>query len=555
MKQKYNLLNYKKTYKTFSFKKEEKRFWNNQNKINLVSKILDENIEGKNRNKVALYWEGKDGKTKEITFFELSILTNQFGNLLKDLKVKKGDRVFFFLSRIPEIYFGFLGALKIGAVAGTLFPAFGKQALFDRLKNSSAKVLVTNRDLYKRVQKIEGKLPELKKVVLVENLTKKLAHFPIALKNKPMEYNDPAFMLYTSATGNTPVCGIVIPHKGFIQQHYTAKWVLDLKEDDIYWCTADPGWVTGVVYGLLAPLSLGISQIVFEGRFSPQKWYELIEKYRISVLYTAPTALRMLEKEGKKAKDYDLNSLRHINSVGEALTSTSIKWVKKIFKVPIYDTWWQTETGAMILANYPCLKLKEGSLGKPVPGIKVSIRNDKGKKLPPKKVGNLTIKPKWPSMMIDVWKNKKRYRSYFKHGWFFSGDKASYDKDGYFFFAGREDAIIKSSGERIASFDVESSINEHKDVLEVGVIGKPDELRGEIIKAFIVLRPKIKPSKELKEEIKQHVKKDLAGHAYPKEIEFVKDLPKNRSGKIVRRILKAKELGLPLGDTSTLIKS
>jgi len=547
-----NLKNYQKTYNDFNWGKAAKKFWGANKKINLTTKAIDEPSLGKFKNKTALFWESGE-TTRQLTFFEIYLLANQFGNFLKSLGVKKGDRVFFFLPRIPDIYWGFLGALKIGAVGGTLFPAFGSQALLDRLGNSEAKVLITNKELYQRIQPIEKKLPNLKKIVLVENLNKTLSHFPVSLKPTLVDPNDPAFMLYTSATGNTPVCGIVVPHKGFLQQHLTAKWTLDLHENDIYWCTADPGWVTGVVYGLLAPWSLGVSQIVFEGRFEAKKWYQLIEKYQVSVLYTAPTALRMLEKEEKIIRDFDLSSLRQINSVGEALTPASIKWVNKTFKLPIYDTWWQTETGAMILANYPSLPIKIGSMGRPIPGIKLAIVDDRGKSLPTEQIGHLAIKPPWPSMMIDVWQNKKRYNSYFKNGWFYSGDKASCDQDGYFWFSGRADDIIKTSGERVAPFDIESSLSDHPAVLEAGVIGKPDKTRGEIIKAFVVLKPKHKPSKELKERLQTHVKKNLAGHAYPREIDFVKNLPKNRSGKIVRRILKAKELNLPLGDTSTLI--
>ncbi len=553
MKLKPNLQDYQKTYQDFSWVKAAKDFWGQDKKINLVTKVIDQQAKSKLKNKIALFWESEDGQERQLTFFEIYLLANQFGNFLKSLNVKKGDRVFFFLPRIPAIYWGFLGTLKIGAVGGTLFPAFGSQGLLDRLGNSGAKVLVTNKELYQRIQPIEKKLPNLKKIVLVENLPNTLSHFPVNLEPELVAPDDPAFMLYTSATGNTPVCGIVVPHKGFFQQHLTAKWILDLHENDIYWCTADPGWVTGVVYGLLAPWSLGISQIAFGGRFKPEKWYQLIEKYQVSVLYTAPTALRLLEKEEEIIENHDLSSLRHINSVGEALTPASVKWVNKAFKLPIYDTWWQTETGAMILANYPSLPVKIGSMGKPIPGIKMAIVDDQGKSMPVNKVGHLVIKPPWPSMMIDVWQNKKRYKSYFKNNWFYTGDKASCDQDGYYWFAGRADDIIKTSGERVAPFDVESSLCDHPSVLEAGVIGKPDKIRGEIIKAFVVLKPKFKESEELRQELQAYVKKNLAGHAYPREIDFVKNLPKNRSGKIVRRILKARELNLPLGDTSTLI--
>ena len=357
-----------------------------------------------------------------------------------------------------------------------------------------------------------------------------------------MKVQEPALMLYTSSTGETPICGIVIPQKALIQQHISARWVLDLKDNDIYWCTGDPGWVTGVIYGIITPWSLDISQFVFEGRFNPQEWYRIIENYQVSVLYTAPTAIRLLQAEKNLYKNYNLSSLRHIASVGEALNPASIDWALKTFGIPIHDTWWQTETGAMMIANYRSLKIKPGSMGKPIPGIQAAIIDNKGQILPANNEGNLAIKPGWPSMMIDVWKNKKQYQSYFRHNWYVTGDRAYMDKDGYFWFVGRADDVIKTSGERVGPFEVESALIKHPAIIEAGVIGKPDPIRGEIIKAFIVLLPKYKPSEKLKENIKLFVKKHLAGHAYPREIEFTKSLPKTKSGKIIRRILKAREV-------------
>lgn len=548
-----NLADYQKLYASFDWGKAKKEItWLSKGKLNMAFNILDQQALGSQKNKIALFWEGEKGESKKFTFFELYLLANQFGNFLKSLGIKKGDRVFFFLPRVPELYFGFLGALKIGAVPGTLFAAFGSQAVCDRLKNSGAKVLITNKELYSRLENITKKLPDLKKIVLTENLNHLLTDFSIKLKALPMEPKDPAFMLYTSATGNTPVSGIVIPHLAILQQKLTAKWVLDLQKQDTYWCTADPGWVTGVVYGLLAPWSLGISQLIYSGRFEPEKWYELIEKYRISILYTAPTALRMLQTKEKIIKNYDLSSLRHIATVGEALPPNAFDWVLKNFKIPPHDTWWQTETGAMMITNYPCLPIKPGSMGKPIPGIKAAIIDEKGKELGINQEGDLAFKPNWPARMQKIWKNETLYRSYFNHGWYLSGDHAYQDKDGYYWFLGRKSEIIKTSGERVGTFEVESALGKYPAVLETAIIGKPDELRGEIIKAFVVLKPDFKPSEALKEQLQAHVKSFLAGHAYPREIEFVKSLPKNKSGKIMRRLLKNKELGLPLGDTSTL---
>lgn len=536
--------------KNFSWNQELKKV--GSSKFNMAAIILDENLQMGRAEKIALFWEAEDGRRQALTFRKLNQKANQFASYLKSLGCQKGDRVFFFLPRVPQIYFGFLGTLKVGAIGGTLFAAFGHQALLERLQNSGAKFLVTNKELLPRVEAVKSQLPELKHIILVEELEEKLSLLSSQFETVPMKPSDPAFMLYTSATGRTPVCGIVTPHQAIIQEKLTAQWVLDLHEDDVYWCTADPGWVTGIVYGILAPLSLGITQVVYEGRFSADKWMSILKDYKVNVWYTAPTALRMLQAEEETVKKYKFPSLRHICSVGEALTPDSIEWAGRIFNLPVHDTWWQTETGAMMITNYPSETIKAGSMGKPIPGIEAVIIDEKGNKLKEDRQGYLAFKPGWPSMMTQVFKNEKRYKSYFRNGWYYSGDQAWQDSDGYFWFVGRSDDVIKTSGERVGPFEVESTLSAHPDIAEAAVIGKPDPLRGQIIKAFVVLKDKSKASEELKEEIKIFTKKHLAGHAYPKEIEFVEKLPKNRSGKIVRRILKAKELGLPVGDTSTL---
>ncbi len=548
-----NLVDYSKTYQKYNWKEAEKEIsWFSGKKINAAYNALDRHALGPRKNKVALYWEGEKGEEKKFTFLELCFLSNQFANFLKSLGIKKSDRVFFFLPRIPELYWGFLGTLKIGAIAGTLFAAFGPRALEDRLNNSSAKILITNKNLYPRVQKIEKNLPNLKKIVLVENLTKMLSRFSLKRRCLPMDPSDPAFMLYTSGTTGKPK-GVIHTHQAILLEHMTAKWVLDLREEDVFWCTADPGWVTGIGYGILGNWSNGASTLVYEGRFDPAKWYQLIEDYQVNIWYTAPTAIRMLAaKNSHLVKKYDLSSLRHLASVGEPLNPEAIWWGLKAFGLPFHDNWWQTETGGILIANYPCMDIKPGSMGKPIPGITAGVVNDKGEKLSSEKIGNLAIKPPWPSMMKAIWRRHKKYKSYFKKGWYISGDLAYKDKDGYFWFVGRADDVIKTSGERVGPFEVESSLLEHAAVVESGVIGKPDPIRGEIIKAFVVLEASVKPSEALKKTLQTYVKKNLAGHAYPREIEFVKKLPKTSSGKIVRRFLKAKELGLPIGDTSTL---
>ena len=340
----------------------------------------------------------------------------------------------------------------------------------------------------------------------------------------------------------------------------TAKWALDLRDSDTYWCTADPGWVTGIAYEILGSWSCGVTSVVYGGRFDPRRWYEILEKYQVSVWYTAPTAIRMLMAAGSDlVKEFKLSQLRHLCSVGEPLNPEAIKWSIKVFGRPFHDTWWQTETGAICIANYPSLDIKIGAMGKPVPGLIAAIVDDHGKELEVNKEGNIALKPKWPSMMHTIWKRPHKYKSYFTNGWYISGDHGLKDKDGYFWFIGRADDVIKTSGERVGPFEVESALVEHPAVIEAGVIGKPDPLRGEIIKAFVVLEESVKRkvanekyAEKLKTELSLYVKKHLAGHAYPREIEFIDKLPKTRSGKIMRRILKAKELGLPIGDTSTL---
>jgi acetyl-CoA synthetase len=477
------------------------------------------------------------------------------------LDVKKGDRVFIFLPRIPPLYISFLGILKTGAIAGTMFAAFGPSGIKDRLQNSGANVVITDDTLKKRIYKIKRELPDLKQMIVVgktkgkeksyEKLMAKASDKFRVARTKP---TDDAFMLYTSGTTGKPK-GVVHRHYAILQEHMTAKWVLDLQPDDVYWCTADPGWVTGVAYGILGCWTNAASSVVYSGRFKPAKWYEILDKYNVTVWYTAPTAIRMLMAAGDRLpKKYDLSNLRNMASVGEPLNPEAVWWGMKIFGLPFHDNWWQTETGGILISNYPSMDIKPGSMGKPLPWVEAAIINDKGKKLGPFKEGHLAIKPGWPSMMKKIWRRPKKYKSYFMKGWYISGDRALRDRDGYFWFIGRGDDVIKTSGERVGPFEVESALVEHPAVVEAGVIGKPDALRGEIIKAFVVLTKGYKPSEKLDKQLKIFVKRHLAGHAYPREIQFAKSLPKTRSGKIMRRVLKARELGLPVGDTSTLVE-
>ena len=565
-----NMQDYDSLHGNFDWKNARSEIeWFDGDSLNAAYNAVDRHAKTHNRNKVAVIYEAADGKIEKYTYLDLKNLTNKFANVLTKFGVKKGDRVFLFLPRIPAVYVTFLGTLKVGAIASTLFSAFGQEALLDRLGNSKAKVVITTPELKPKIDQIKDQLPDLTYIVLVskEKLEKKEGESAMPIKvdyeeemklasnNFEVEKThaeDHAFLLYTSgSTGKSK--GVVHAHMAILQQHFTHKLVHDIHPEDIYWCTADHGWVTGISYGILGPLSNGATVLQYEGRFDPEGWYSTMERHQVTIWYTAPTAIRMLMKAGEEVvKKYELSHLRHIYSVGEPLNPECIRWGLKVFNLPFHDTWWQTETGSILISNYPCMSIKLGSMGKPFPGIVAAIVDDEGKELPLDKEGNLAIKQGWPSMLRTIWGDEQRYKGLFKHGWYITGDRAIKDKDGYFWYVGRADDVIKTSGERVGPFEVESVLVEHPAIAEAGVIGKPDELRGEIIKAFVTLRAGHTPNPELEDDIKKFVKQRLAAHAYPREIAFVASLPKTRSGKIMRRLLKARELGLPEGDTSTL---
>ncbi|AST92875.1 acetate--CoA ligase [Sutcliffiella cohnii] len=558
----YNLQSYEDTYENFDWKEVEKNFsWSETGRVNVAYEAIDRHAETYRKNKVALYYRDPE-RNEKYTYKEMKELSNKAGNVLKQAcDVEKGDRVFIFMPRSPELYFVALGAIKLGAIIGPLFEAFMEGAVKDRLEDSEAKVLVTTPDLLNRVPLDE--LPALKHVVLVgENVEENdmlidfYSKFENASKELQVEWvdrTDGLILHYTSGSTGKPK-GVLHVHNAMVQHYQTAKWVLDLQDDDVYWCTADPGWVTGTAYGIFGPWLVGASNVVVGGRFRPEAWYETIEDYGVSVWYSAPTAFRMLMGAGDEVvNNFNLSSLRHILSVGEPLNPEVIRWGMKVFSLRIHDTWWMTETGGQLICNYPCLEIKPGSMGKPIPGVIAAIVDDQGNELPPNRMGNLAIKKGWPAMMYTIWNNKEKYESYFMPGdWYVSGDSAYMDEDGYFWFQGRVDDVIMTSGERVGPFEVESKLLEHPAVAEAGVIGKPDPVRGEIIKAFVALMDGYEVTDELKEDIRQFVKKGLAAHAAPREIEFRDKLPKTRSGKIMRRVLKAWELDLPTGDLSTM---
>ncbi len=558
-----NLENYAKLRGTFKWADADKEVeWFPDGKINAVYNVIDRHAKGKNRDKIALVYDDGEGHVTKLTFHQLYEEMNKFANVLKKLGVKRQDRVFVFLQRSPELYISFLGAIKYGAIASPMFPAFGPDAIRDRLADSDGVALVTDKDLKKRFYDVKAQLPAMKHLIVVDednppageiDYKKEMAAASKEFETVHMDPEEFMFMLYTSGTTGKPK-GVVHAHRGIVQQTLSTKWVLDLHEDDIFWCTADLGWVTGVVYGCLGPWSVGVTQVGLGGRFEPERWYKCIQDNKITVWYTAPTAVRMLMAKGVEIpKKYKLESLRALYSVGEPLNPEGVKWAMEVFdSKPFHDTWWQTETGSILITNFPEMPIKPGSMGKPLPGVEAAVVDENGKVLPQGAEGSLALRPGWPSMMRQIWKNPAKYNEYYRNGWYYTGDTAQIDKDGYFWYVGRADDVIKTAGERVGPFEVESALIEHPAVAEAGVIGKPDELRGNIIKAFIVLRPGFTDSPQLKEEIQKHVKSRLAGHAYPREIEVMQKLPKTRSGKIMRRLLRAKEMGQPIGDTSTL---
>lgn len=559
-----NLEDYQSTYSTFTWEEAKKEIsYFAGGKINAAYNAIDRHVFNGRKNKVALYAVDSENRLELFTFQDLYYLSNRFGNGLKSLGVQKGDRVFVFLPRILEMYIATIAIAKIGAVVGPLFSAFGPDALRDRLQDSGAKVIVTSPELMPKLDEIRDQLPDLEYVIVVRNEGKlkrgdvSYEELMVAaseqLQPEHMDAEDPLYLLYTSGTTGKPK-GVVHVHNDILGHHMTSKWVLDLRDDDVYWCTADPGWVTGTVYGIFGPWSNGASVVTYEGRFDAKSWYQLIDRLHVTVWYTAPTALRMLMKAGDELiNQYSLDSLRHILSVGEPLNPEVVRWGMKVYGLPIHDNWWQTETGMMLAANLPCLPIKPGSMGKPLPGVYVSVVDDDGNELGPGQLGRLVVRPGWPAQLRQVWRNEEKFNEYFKiPDWYFSGDNAWRDDEGYLWFVGRADDVINTAGHRVGPFEVESALVEHPAVAEAGVIGKPDEERGEIIKAFIVLKNDVKETPELIEDIKEHTKRKLAAHAYPREITVRESLPKTRSGKIMRRLLKANELGLPVGDTSSL---
>lgn len=554
-----NLRGYAKACKSFRWRTVEKAFdWSRTNKVNAVHEMIDRHAAGARKNKVALYfWDPTpsaaypSGRDEKYTFQDLKLSSSRAANVLKKYRIKKGDRVAVFLPRTPELYVAYLGINRTGAIPVPLFEAFMEAAVYDRLLDSQAVAVITTPELAPRIPK--DKLKHLKHVILAEDLSRQMREVPDVCEPAWLTLDDGLVIHYTSgSTGKSK--GALHRQYAMVGHYQTSLWSLDLRDDDIYWCTADPGWVTGTSYGIYGPWTLGISSLVLGGRFSAERWYEAIQRYRVTVWYSAPTAFRMLMSHGKALPErFDLSSIRHICSVGEPLNPEALRWIRDITGQAPHETWWMTETGMHIICNFRSEDFKLGATGRPFPGTYAAIVNDEGKEVPPNTLGHLVVRVGWPSMMKEIWKNKPKFEEYFRlKGWYLSGDTAYRDKDGFIWFAGREDDVIKTAGERVGPFEVESALVQHPAVAEAGVIGKPDAIKGQIIKAFIALRKGVNSSDALKKEIADYVKKNMAAHAAPREIEFVEHVPKTRSGKIMRRVLRAWDQGLPAGDTSTM---
>ncbi len=532
--------------------------------LNIGYEALDRHLKTARRTKPAMLWEGKNGEQETYTFEDLARLSNQWVNVLRSLGVQKGDRVFVFLDRIPELYAAVFGTLKAGCVIGPLFSAFGPDAVKDRLENSGASVLLTSPDLWRKIAHIRSELPALKHVIHVQHNARTEASEGILSYNDLMEaasdqaeieptgLEDRAIMHYTSGTTGKPK-GAVHVHNAVWGHYATGKYVLDFHDEDIYWCTADPGWVTGTSYGMFAPFTNGVTSVIYEGGFSPTKWYEIIQRYKVTVWYTAPTAIRLLMKAGDAIpKRFDLSSLRHTASVGEPLNPEAVVWGKEVLGLAFHDNWWQTETGSIMIANFACLPVKPGSMGRPMLGITPGIIDADGNEVPPGVEGDLALKTPWPSMFRTYWEQEERYNNCFRGEWYVSGDRAKRDNEGYFWFIGRADDVINTAGHLVGPFEVESALIEHPAVAEAGVIGKPDPVAMEIVKAFVSLKDGYEPTDQLRRELIGFSRDKLGSGVAPREIDFIDSLPKTRSGKIMRRLLKARELGLPEGDISTL---
>lgn len=563
--------------------------WFTGGKTNIALNALDRHVKTWRRNKIAMIWEGEPGDKVSLSYWRLWQEVNKFGNVLRSMGVKKGDTVTIYMGRIPELAVAMLACAKIGAVHSVVYGGFSDQALADRIDDSQSRVLVTADGAWLRgkivhlkdvVDEAVHRSPVVESVIVVRRTEHEvnmeqgrdywyhdLMNLPIAspvCETEVMDAEDPLFILYTSGTTGKPK-GVLHTHGGYqVYTSTTLQWVFDIKDEDRWWCAADPGWITGHSYIVYAPLILGATGFMYEGAPNfpyPNRWWKMIEEYGITILYTAPTAIRGLMRFGDAwPKRHDLSSLRLLGTVGEPINPEAWRWYHTVIgkeECPIMDTWWQTETGGFMIAPVPSAGLKPGSATRPFPGIDADIVDDDGNTVPPGEDGYLIIKKPWPGMLRTVYGDPERYEEqywskYKKQGWYLAGDSARFDDDGYIWVIGRIDDVLKVSGYRLGTAEVESGLVSHETVAEAAVIGIPDEVKGNVIYAYCILVAGAEPSDDLVDELKQHVRNEVGPIAVPAKIEFVDKLPKTRSGKIMRRVLKARAQGLPEGDLSTL---
>ncbi len=563
--------------------------WFTGGKINIIHNALDRHVKTWRKNKLALIWEGEDGEQRTYSYYRLWQEVNKFANVLRSMGVKKGDTVTIYMGRVPELSIAMLATAKVGAIHSVVYGGFSEAALASRIEDAQSKVLITCDGAWLR-----GKTINLKDIsdeavkrspvvqsVIVYRRTEQSVHMeqgrdywwhelmalPIAspkCESEVMDAEDPLFILYTSGTTGRPK-GVLHTCGGYqVYIATTLQYVFDLKDDDRWWCAADQGWITGHSYIVYSPLILGATSFMYEGSPDfpyPNRWWSLVEKYGITILYTAPTAIRGLMRYGEAwANRHDLSSLRLLGSVGEPINPEAWRWYHRVIgkeRCPIMDTWWQTETGGFMITPTPVVPLKPGSATLPFTGIDADVVREDGTSCDPNEDGYLVVKQPWPGMARTVWGDPDRYveqywSEFSKQGWYFTGDSARKDKDGYFWIIGRMDDVIKVSGYRLGTAEVESALVSHTNVAEAACIGVPDELRGNVIHAFCILNSGVSGSDDLAAELKLHVRTEVGPIAVPSQINFVDSLPKTRSGKIMRRLLKAQVLGQPIGDTSTL---
>ncbi|MBL8132223.1 MAG: acetate--CoA ligase [Anaerolineae bacterium] len=558
-------------------------------KTNIALNALDRHVKTWRRNKLALIWEGEPGDRRTYSYWKLYREVNKFSNVLKSLGVRKGDRVTIYMGRIPELVMAMLACAKIGAVHSVVYGGFSEQALADRIEDAQSRVIITTDGAWLRgnivrlkdvVDEAVRRSPVVESVIVVKRTGHEvkmeqgrdywfhdLVALPIAspiCETEVMDAEDPLFILYTSGTTGKPK-GILHTHGGYsVYTSTTLQWVFDLKDDDRWWCAADPGWITGHSYIVYSPLILGATSFLYEGAPNfpyPNRWWRMVEEYGITILYTAPTAIRGLMRFGDAWPNrHDLSSLRLLGSVGEPINPEAWRWFHKVIgkeRCPIMDTWWQTETGGFMITPMPSVGLKPGSATRPFPGIDVDVVDEHGQSVAAGVDGNLVIKTPWPGMLRTIYGDPERFvaqywTAYKAQGWYLTGDSARKDEDGYIWIIGRNDDVIKVSGYRLGTAEVESGLVSHPAVAESAVIGVPDEVRGNVIYAYCILRAGFQGNDTLRDQLKEHIRHEVGPIAVPSKIEFVDVLPKTRSGKIMRRVLRARAMGQPEGDLSTL---